>query len=61
MGERVLLIDDLLATGGTALAGCRLIESLGGEVAGVQFVIELETLAGRDVLEGYKVLSVLSC
>lgn len=62
-GERVLLVDDLLATGGTALAGCKLVESLGGEVAGVQFIVELEGLPGRKVLAeaGHKVKSILLC
>jgi len=58
-GERVLLIDDLLATGGTALAATQLVESLGGTVAAVAFLIELEFLAGRGVLGGYDVYSVL--
>ena len=51
-GEQVLLIDDLLATGGTAAAGVRLIERLGGEVAGCAFVIDLPDLGGRKRLEG---------
>jgi adenine phosphoribosyltransferase len=50
-GERVLLVDDLLATGGTAEAGIRLIERLGGEVTGCAFVIELPDLGGRRRLE----------
>ncbi len=50
-GMRVLLVDDLLATGGTAEAGVRLIERLGAEVAGCAFVIELPALGGRDRLE----------
>jgi adenine phosphoribosyltransferase len=58
-GDRVLLIDDLLATGGTALAATQLIESLGGTVAAIAFLIELEFLAGRGVLDGYDVYSVL--
>lgn len=58
-GERVLLIDDLLATGGTACAAAQLIESLGGTVAAVAFLIELEFLGGRGVLGGYDVYSVL--
>ncbi len=60
-GERVLLIDDLLATGGTARAGCQLVESVGGKVAGIQFIVELEGLPGRKALAGYKVRSILSC
>lgn len=51
-GEQVLLIDDLLATGGTAAAGVRLIERLGGEVVGCAFVIDLPDLGGRKRLEG---------
>ena len=50
-GERVLLVDDLLATGGTAAAGIRLIERLGGEITGCSFVIDLPELGGRKVLE----------
>ncbi len=50
-GERVLLVDDLLATGGTAAAGIRLIERLGGEITGCAFVIDLPELGGRKVLE----------
>lgn len=50
-GERVLLVDDLLATGGTALAGIKLIERLGGVVAGCAFVIDLPDLGGRKRLE----------
>ena len=50
-GQRVLLVDDLLATGGTAEAGVKLIERLGGEVAGCAFVVELPALGGRALLE----------
>ncbi|NNU79736.1 adenine phosphoribosyltransferase [Halovulum dunhuangense] len=50
-GDRVLLVDDLLATGGTAEAGVRLIEQLGGEVASTAFIIELPELGGRKRLE----------
>lgn len=57
--ERVLLVDDLLATGGTARASAGLLEELGGTVAGIAFVIELEALGGRRVLEGYDVLSLI--
>ena len=57
--QRVLLIDDLLATGGTACAATQLIEALGGEVAAIAFLIELEFLAGRGLLGGYDVYSVL--
>jgi adenine phosphoribosyltransferase len=51
-GERVLLVDDLLATGGTAEAGIKLIEALGGQVVGCAFVIDLPDLGGRAKLEG---------
>jgi adenine phosphoribosyltransferase len=54
-GARVLVHDDLLATGGTAKAKCELVEQLGGEVVGVAFLIELGFLAGRDRLAGYDV------
>jgi adenine phosphoribosyltransferase len=50
-GEKVLLVDDLLATGGTAEAGIRLIERLGGEVVGCAFVVDLPDLGGRRKLE----------
>ncbi len=58
-GQRVLVIDDLLATGGTALATCRLVERLGGVVAGCAFAIELNFLHGRDKLHGYDVYSIV--
>ena len=58
-GMRVVVADDLLATGGTALATVRLVEKLGGQVAAVSFVIELEALRGRDRLKGYDVVSLL--
>ena len=58
-GQEVLIIDDLLATGGTAAATARLVESLGGRVAGMGFVIELEELKGREKLSQYAVYSVL--
>jgi adenine phosphoribosyltransferase len=58
-GQRILLIDDLLATGGTARAVADMIRGQGGEVAGIGFVIELEFLSGRQVLPGYEVFSIL--
>jgi adenine phosphoribosyltransferase len=58
-GMRVVIADDLLATGGTALASVRLVEKMGGQVAAVSFVIELEGLKGRDRLAGYNVVSLL--
>jgi len=56
---RVLIVDDLLATGGTAAAAARLVEQLGGKVAGLAFVIELTFLGGRSKLPGYEVFSLL--
>src|SRR4029453_16406498 len=58
-GARVLLIDDLLATGGTMQAGCRLIEKAGGKGGGCGFVIELTFLRGRDVLQPHPVFSLI--
>jgi adenine phosphoribosyltransferase len=58
-GENVLVVDDLLATGGTASAACRLIERAGGKVAACMFVIELDFLNGRDLLGGYDVASLI--
>jgi adenine phosphoribosyltransferase len=58
-GARVLVHDDLLATGGTALAICDLVEQLGGEIVGLAFVIELEFLEGRKHLERFDVHSLL--
>ena len=59
-GENVLIFDDLLATGGTAKAACKLVEKAEGVVVGVAFVIELTgSLHGRDKLEGYNVLSLI--
>jgi adenine phosphoribosyltransferase len=51
-GEKVLLVDDLLATGGTAEAGIKLVERLGGQIVGCAFVIDLPDLGGRKLLEG---------
>ncbi len=58
-GQRVLVVDDLLATGGSATAAASLVEQLGGEVAGLAFLIELEALQGREKLSRYNVFSVL--
>jgi len=58
-GHRVIIADDLLATGGTARAVVDLVEKLGGTVAGLAFVVELTFLSGRERLAGYKVSSVL--
>lgn len=59
-GEQVLLVDDLLATGGTMKAGCELVEKLGGRVAGCALVIELEELGGRKILSGRNVRSLIT-
>jgi adenine phosphoribosyltransferase len=58
-GQRVLVIDDLLATGGTAKATCELVERLSGKVVGVAFLIELISLAGRAKLAGYDVWALI--
>jgi adenine phosphoribosyltransferase len=58
-GQRVLIVDDLLATGGTAEATARLVKSLDGEIAGLAFVVELDFLNGRDKLKPYNVFSLL--
>ena len=58
-GERVVIIDDLLATGGTAAAVAKLVERLKGNVIGIEFLIELEFLKGIEKLEGYNVHSYL--
>ena len=59
-GDQVLVIDDVLATGGTAAATCRLVEKLGATVAGLGFVLELTFLPGRAKLEGRDVMSLLT-
>jgi adenine phosphoribosyltransferase len=58
-GARVVIADDLLATGGTSLAAARLVEKIGGTVAGITFVVELDFLKGRDRLTGYPVFSLI--
>ena len=58
-GQKVVIIDDLLATGGTVEAAIKLIEQLGGEVVGLAFLMELVDLNGRELLKGYKIKSLL--
>jgi adenine phosphoribosyltransferase len=58
-GARVLVVDDLLATGGTAVAACSLLEELGGEIVACAFVVELSFLPGRAALEGRDVVSLI--
>jgi len=59
-GAKVLMLDDLLATGGTMAAACKLIEKIGGEIVGITFLIELGELGGRSKLGGYKINTCLS-
>jgi len=59
-GERVLIVDDVIATGGTALASAKLVESLGGKVVGYGFVVELSFLGGREKLAGYEIKSLVT-
>ena len=57
--DKVLLVDDLIATGGTAVASCQLIEKLGAEVCACAFVVELDELNGRELLSKYRVHSLI--
>jgi adenine phosphoribosyltransferase len=59
-GERVLIVDDVLATGGTARATARLVERIGGKVVGIAFLIELGFLKGREQLDGYDLFTLIS-
>jgi len=59
-GAKVLMLDDLLATGGTMAAACKLIEKIGGKIVGITFLIELGDLAGREKLQGYNIRTVIS-
>lgn len=58
-GQKVLIVDDLLATGGTIASVVKMVEKLGGEVAGILFLMELEFLNGRESLEEYRIESVV--
>jgi len=61
-GQRVLLVDDLLATGGTIKANVNLVEKLGGKIVGIGFLIELEYLHGREALgKKYEIFSIINC
>ena len=59
-GQRILMIDDLLATGGTMKAACQLVEHLGGEIIGISFIIELAFLNGRSLIENYNIHSLIT-
>jgi len=58
-GAKIVIADDLLATGGTSLAAAQLVERIGGKVAGLSFVVELDFLNGRDRLKSYNVTSLI--
>ena len=58
-GGRVLIVDDLIATGGTAAATTQLVHQLGGEIIGLAFIVELEFLKGREKLDGFEIFSIL--
>jgi adenine phosphoribosyltransferase len=58
-GERVVVVDDLLATGGTTRATIELVEQLGGEIVGLAFLIELTELGAREYLEGYNIVTLI--
>ncbi len=59
VGAKVLMVDDLLATGGTMAGACKLIEKIGGQIAGISFLVELTELGGIKKLSGYKVKSII--
>lgn len=59
-GEKVLLHDDVLATGGTAAAACKLVEKLGGEIVQCNFLMDLDFLKGKEKISSYKVVSLVS-
>lgn len=58
-GKRIAIVDDLLATGGTMVSAAKLIESLGGEIIAMEFIVELESLKGREKLENYYINSLV--
>lgn len=58
-GQKVLLVDDVLATGGTMEATCQMVEKLGGQILGISFLIELDFLKGREKLKNYKIESLM--
>ncbi|EKD47031.1 MAG: Adenine phosphoribosyltransferase, partial [uncultured bacterium] len=58
-GEKVLIVDDLLATGGTAKACAQLLSQVGAEIVGFVFLVELDFLKGRDLLKGYEITSLV--
>ena len=60
-GAKVLMVDDLLATGGTMAAACQLMEKLGGQIRSIAFLVELKELSGRDKLKDYQIHTVISC
>jgi adenine phosphoribosyltransferase len=59
-GDKVLMVDDLLATGGTMAAACKLVEELGGKIAGIGFLVELAFLKGMEKLGDYRVVSLIT-
>lgn len=59
-GAKVLMVDDLLATGGTISAACQLIEKIGGKIEGISFLVELTFLAGREKIKGFDIRTVIS-
>ncbi len=58
-GDKVLIVDDLIATGGTSKAVCKMVERLGGKIVGLEFLIELTFLKGREKLKEYNVFSII--
>lgn len=58
-GDKILIVDDLVATGGTAKAKAQLVEKMGGEVVGLYFLVELEFLSPRKTLNGYDIFSLI--